>query len=114
MTFDATLITPAAPMDIIGSVSDLTPGSNPTLVKIGGGNVVLSGANSYGGKTDVQEGALVVHNPQALGASGAAHPYDDAAGIHDVGEAAEQSGEIVEIENAAEIGGQIGGGLQYR
>ena len=59
----------AARLNITGVISDLTPGSNPTLVKIGQGDVVLSGANTYGGLTLLQEGALVVHNAQALGSA---------------------------------------------
>ena len=38
-----------------------------TLTKIGGGDAVLGGANTYAGLTDVQQGNLVVQNPSALG-----------------------------------------------
>ncbi|MCS7270977.1 MAG: autotransporter-associated beta strand repeat-containing protein, partial [Gemmataceae bacterium] len=56
-----------ASLNFNGTISDLTPGTNPTLRKIGNGDVILSGANIYGGVTDVQQGVLVVDNDQALG-----------------------------------------------
>src|SRR5205807_1061862 len=59
--------TAAAQLNILGSISDLVPGSNPRLIKIGQGDVILSGANTYGGVTEVKQGALIVHNPDALG-----------------------------------------------
>jgi autotransporter-associated beta strand protein len=59
-----------AQLDIVGTISDLTPGSNPSLQKFGQGDVVLSGANTYGGVTEVKQGVLVVDNPSALGAAG--------------------------------------------
>ena len=61
-------VTPAQ-IDLVGTISDQTPGSNCPLTKIGYGNVILSGANTYGGVTTVQEGVLIVHNLQALGVS---------------------------------------------
>jgi autotransporter-associated beta strand protein len=57
----------AAQLNIIGTVSDLVPGSNPQLNKFGQGEVILSGTNTYGGQTEIKEGVLTVHNPQALG-----------------------------------------------
>jgi autotransporter-associated beta strand protein len=57
-------------LNIVGTISDLTPGSNPYVTKIGVGNVTFSGANTYGGTTEVQQGALIVNNPQALGSTG--------------------------------------------
>lgn len=59
----------AASLTLFGSVSDLTITSLNTLTKIGGGDVILSGVNSFAGVTDVQEGNVVVRNPQALGSS---------------------------------------------
>jgi autotransporter-associated beta strand protein len=70
-----------AQLNVVGTISDLTPlpvaptNNNPTLVKVGLGDVILSGANNnssapllgYHGVTEVREGALVVHNPFALG-----------------------------------------------
>ncbi len=58
-----------AQLNLIGSITDLTPGSDPRLVKIGQGDVILGAANTYGGVTEVQQGQLVVQNPQALGAA---------------------------------------------
>jgi autotransporter-associated beta strand protein len=57
----------AAQIDIRGQISDLVPGSNPLLAKFGHGNVILSGANTYGGVTEVKEGVLTVNNPLGLG-----------------------------------------------
>ncbi len=42
----------------------------PTLVKIGSGNVTLSGNNIYGGNTEVREGVLIANNQNALGLPG--------------------------------------------
>ncbi len=61
-----------AQVNILGTISDALPDTNPTLNKVGNGNVVLSGANTYGGVTQIQQGVLVANNPQALGASGPA------------------------------------------
>ncbi len=58
----------AASLNIIGTISDLVPGADATLVKIGRGTVTLSGTNTYGGQTQVREGVLQVNNPRALGA----------------------------------------------
>jgi autotransporter-associated beta strand protein len=60
---------PNAQLNIVGTISDVTPGANYSLTKIGGGAITFSGANTYGGLTTVQQGALVVHNIQALGSS---------------------------------------------
>ena len=59
----------AASLNFIGTVADDTPGANHTLTKVGQGTIVLSGANTYGGQTVVQQGVLQVNNPQALGAA---------------------------------------------
>ena len=59
-----------ASLNIVGVISDITPNTTSnTLTKIGEGNVILSGTNTYGGLTDVEQGNLVVNNPQALGAT---------------------------------------------
>jgi autotransporter-associated beta strand protein len=55
-----------AQVNFVGSISDLTAGTNPMLVKLGPGTVVLSGANIYGGETDIHEGVLIADNPTAL------------------------------------------------
>jgi autotransporter-associated beta strand protein len=60
-----------ASLNIVGTISDLFPGANFTLTKAGLGNIILSGANTYGGDTVISQGVLIVNNPQALG--GATH-----------------------------------------
>jgi autotransporter-associated beta strand protein len=59
----------AASLTLLGTVSDQTPGGNFRLTKTGQGDVILAGSNTYGGVTEIQQGVLVVHNAQALGAS---------------------------------------------
>jgi autotransporter-associated beta strand protein len=56
-------------LNIVGTISDAPGTSNNTLIKIGPGDLILSGANTYSGLTDVQAGNLVVHNPNALSGS---------------------------------------------
>ena len=56
-----------AAINFNGPISDRTAGANPTLRKIGDGDIILSGTNIYGGATDVQRGALIIDNDQALG-----------------------------------------------
>lgn len=51
-----------AQLTLIGSI-----GGNFNLTKIGGGDVILAGANTYTGLTEVREGVLVVRNRDALG-----------------------------------------------
>jgi autotransporter-associated beta strand protein len=58
-----------ASLNIVGTISDQVPGANYRLTKKGFGDVIFSGASTYGGVTEVQQGALVVHNPQALGST---------------------------------------------
>jgi autotransporter-associated beta strand protein len=57
-------------LNIQGPIVDAILGSNNTLTKVGAGNVILSGAGTYGGGTVVQTGALIIHNSQALGGAG--------------------------------------------
>ena len=59
-------------LNILGTISDQIPGADWTITKIGLGNVIFSGSNTFGGTAIIQEGALVVHNPQALGQTGVA------------------------------------------
>jgi autotransporter-associated beta strand protein len=59
----------AAQLLLQGTVSDAVPGGNYTLTKTGQGNLFLSGSNTYGGLTEVQEGVLVVTNANSLGQS---------------------------------------------
>jgi autotransporter-associated beta strand protein len=56
-----------AQLTIKGTVSDLTPGGNYQLIKIGQGNVALGGANTYGGFTHVEQGVLITQSSTALG-----------------------------------------------
>jgi large repetitive protein len=60
-----------ASLTILGTISDATAGGDFTITKIGNGDVVFAGANTYGGLTIVQQGVLIVDNPTALGATGA-------------------------------------------
>jgi autotransporter-associated beta strand protein len=55
----------AAQLNIVGAIGDSGNGFNVT--KVGGGNLVYSGANTYDGATDVQAGVLVANNSLALG-----------------------------------------------
>jgi autotransporter-associated beta strand protein len=70
-----------ASLNIVGTISDLTAGSNPRLTKVGQGNVIFSGANTYGGVTEVAVGRLIVHNPMALGATGNGTVVDNDAAL---------------------------------
>ncbi len=54
-------------IDILGQISDLVATNEPTIDKVGLGDVVFAGINIYGGLTDVQQGNLVVDSEQALG-----------------------------------------------
>jgi autotransporter-associated beta strand protein len=56
-----------ASLNIVGTIRDQFDGGNAYLSKVGPGNVIFSGANTYGGTTEVTDGRLIVHNPQALG-----------------------------------------------
>lgn len=59
-----------ARLNIVGTIANaagLPSGTNPKLNKIGLGNVILSGANTYTGITEVKEGVLSVQNASALG-----------------------------------------------
>ena len=56
----------AATLDLVGVISDKSDG-NFQLTKEGGGTLILSGANTYGGLTEAAEGVLGVNNPDALG-----------------------------------------------
>lgn len=57
----------ASSLTIGGQISDSTTTTTNTLTKIGGGDVILSGINTYAGVTDVREGNLDVQNASALG-----------------------------------------------
>jgi autotransporter-associated beta strand protein len=60
-----------AQLSIVSSISDGSPAKPYNLTKIGFGNVILAGNNTYGGTTDVQQGQLIADNPTALGQNGA-------------------------------------------
>jgi autotransporter-associated beta strand protein len=60
-----------AQLNILGTISDSKPGANFTVNKVGAGEVIFSGFNTYGGLTDVKEGVLTVRNPRALGVANA-------------------------------------------
>ena len=57
----------SATLDLVGIVSD-KGASNFKLTKDGQGTLILSGANTYGGLTEVANGVLGVNNRDALGA----------------------------------------------
>jgi len=63
---------PIGSLTIGGTISDQIAGADWGVTKIGLGNVILGGSNTFGGTATIQEGALVVHNPQALGQTGVA------------------------------------------
>ncbi|MCI0680506.1 MAG: Ig-like domain repeat protein [Gemmataceae bacterium] len=56
-----------ATVNISGIIRDITAGANHTITKVGTGRVIFSGANTYGGLTDVVEGPLNARNSSALG-----------------------------------------------
>ena len=62
-----------AQLTIVGNITDATPNAlGNTLTKIGGGDLVLAGADTYAGVTLVNQGNVVVDNPNALGSAGVA------------------------------------------
>ncbi|MBM4070658.1 MAG: hypothetical protein FJ271_17140 [Planctomycetes bacterium] len=61
----------SATLNVLGTISDLTANGDFKLDKTGFGNVILSGANTYGGVTEIKAGVVVVRNAQALGQSSA-------------------------------------------
>jgi autotransporter-associated beta strand protein len=71
----------AAQLEIDGTISDLTVNSNPTLLKLGDGDVVFTGANVYGGTTVVLQGALVADDVSALGGTGGGTTVDSGAAL---------------------------------
>ena len=56
-----------AQLTIVGTIADQTPGADYAVTKVGDGDVTLAGSNTFGGTVEVQQGNLVVHNPDALG-----------------------------------------------
>ena len=56
-----------ASLNIVGQISDYVANINPTIDKIGLGDVIFSGPNNYGGLTDIQQGGLIAANLSALG-----------------------------------------------
>ena len=64
-------VEPGTRLTLYGTIDDAT-NTNSTgsqLIKIGTGELVLAGANTYRGGTDIQDGILTVDNSQALGTS---------------------------------------------
>src|SRR5262249_37295710 len=57
----------ASTLTVFGVISDTTGTTGNTLTKVGGGDVILAGANTFGGVTDIQQGNLVLQNANALG-----------------------------------------------
>lgn len=59
-----------AQLTIVGSITDQVPGTTANqITKIGEGNLILPTANTYAGVTDILDGVIIVHNPQALGSA---------------------------------------------
>src|SRR5205085_1412040 len=60
-----------AQLTLGGVINDLVKGTTSRLTKIGQGDVVLAGNNTYSGITEIKEGVLVAENPfgNALGDS---------------------------------------------
>lgn len=59
-----------AVLNLVGSISELNAGATSDLTKIGEGDVILAGANTYAGTTFVDEGVVVIRNAKALGDPG--------------------------------------------
>ena len=57
---------------VVDDAADKASGSGSSLTKLNGGGLVLSGANTYRGKTFVSQGILSIGNSQALGGTGGA------------------------------------------
>ena len=55
-----------------GRINGVISGSGGTLIKTGGGNLILANANTYDGGTTVQAGMLQLGNATALGATSGA------------------------------------------
>jgi autotransporter-associated beta strand protein len=75
-----------AQINFVGQISDVPvndhpPTTPPSLVKDGLGFVVLSGPNVYGGTTDIQNGAVIVNNIQALGLTNAGTTVEPGAAL---------------------------------
>jgi autotransporter-associated beta strand protein len=62
--------TQASQLQILGIISDTATGQAFPVTKVGQGDVVFGGANTYGGTTEVAEGMLVSGNTTGLGATG--------------------------------------------
>ena len=92
-----------ASLTIVGSISD-APGFGPSrLTKMGQGDVILAGANTYKGVTEIVEGVLKVQNARALG---------DASGntIVNTGATVDNHaaiGDHVHIAPGVHLGGQV-------
>ena len=82
-----------------GTISGVISGSTGSLIKTGGGNLVLSGTNTYGGGTTVQAGMLQLANASALGATSG--PLTVNAGLLNLND------QTVSIGNLTGLGGTI-------
>ncbi|MEO7099133.1 MAG: autotransporter-associated beta strand repeat-containing protein [Luteolibacter sp.] len=63
----------SAGITLSGVVSGTSAASSTALTKSGTGTLVLSGANTYSGVTNVSSGILQIDNTAALGATGSGH-----------------------------------------
>lgn len=92
----------AASLNIIGVIGD--SGGGHDIIKIGEGTLILSGKNTYGGQTLVQQGVVQVNNPRALGQSS---PVGTANTIVSAGAALELRSDL-ELEPISLFGNGIG------
>jgi len=70
-----------ATVNFAGVIQDDVLDADYTIDKFGLGRVVFSGANTYGGLTNVHEGALTARNPSALGQSDVETVVHDGAAL---------------------------------
>jgi autotransporter-associated beta strand protein len=60
-------------IEFVGQISDIVSGvsttNDPTIDKVGFGNVIFAGTNVYGGVTDILQGNLIADSQGALGAN---------------------------------------------
>ena len=68
-------------LTVSGNIGDVTDAAGYQITKIGQGNLILSGANTYSGLTVIQAGVVTVRNPAALGATSAGTIVDSGTAL---------------------------------
>ncbi len=68
-------------LTVSGNIGDVTDAAGYQITKIGQGNLILSGANTYSGLTVIQAGVITVRNPAALGATSAGTIVDSGTAL---------------------------------